>query len=68
MQPAAPQILITKLKALGYIVGHSCHDDQSYVFNYRLPAEAASNTRHLTVTIEQNKLFHFYSHRGFTYF
>ena len=21
-----PQLLITKLKALGYIVGHSCHD------------------------------------------
>ena len=63
-----PQLLIAKLKSLGYIVDHSCHDDNEYVFHYRLPAEASSNTRHLTVPIGANKLFNFYTHRGFTHF
>ena len=49
--PPPLQLLITRLKALGYKVGHSCHDDQKYVFNYRLPEEAASSSRHLTVPI-----------------
>ena len=46
-------------------MGHSCHNDQEYVFKYRLPAKAASSTRHLTFPIGKNKLFNFYSHRGF---
>lgn len=63
-----PQLLITKIKALGYIVGRSCHDDKEYVFNYCLPAEGTSNVRHLTIPIGPNTIFNFYSHHGFTPF
>ena len=65
-----PQLLVRRLKELGYYCKHAYHDDTQYIFEYRPRAgeDPPTTNRQLTIPIGANDLFSVHSNEGYTAF
>ena len=60
-----PQLLIQQMKALNYRIQTFSHDDKNYWIKYSAPGDATHSSKTLTVSLDNRKLFTFWTSPGY---